>query len=178
MKVRGQLSDLSMDYKTKMTKATFLLECGADVLERVAEKNDLSLDIKPYSPNRSLDQNNYMWSLLQSISDVLQNGSTRWSEYLRCLQEYGIFCYLPAQEHDIKMLMSVFRVVVDRGEIEITTPSGKKVVCHQMQCFKGTSLYSQKEMSNFLEHIIDEAKQLGIDTDTPDEIEKMKGLTA
>ena len=175
MRARARLADLGIDYKTKQTKATFLIECGPDVLEAMAE-DDLLITAKKYSPKKTLDQNGYLWILLQGITDKLRDGSTRWSNYLRCLQEYGVFCYLPAQGHDIKMLEAVFRLVVDRGEITITTPSGKQVQVRQMQCFKGTSLYSKQEMSTFLDHVVEEAKSLGVDTLTPDEYEHLKGL--
>lgn len=176
MRARARLADLGIDYKTHQTKAMFLIECGPDVLEAMAE-DDLLLNVKKYSPKKTLDQNGYLWVLLQGIADKLRDGSTRWSNYLRCLQEYGVFCYLPAQEHDIKMLEAVFRLVVDRGEITIETPSGKLVQVHQMQCFKGTSLYTKQEMSTFLDHVIEEAKSLGVDVITPEELEHIRGLT-
>lgn len=42
--------------------------------------------------------------------------------------------------------------------------------------YKGTSEYNTKEMSIFIDGVVQEAKQLGIDTRTPNEIEKLKRL--
>lgn len=176
MRARARITDLGLDYKTRQAKATFLIECGPDALEALAE-DELIMSVNKYSPKKTLDQNGYLWVLLQGIADKLRDGSTRWSNYLRCLQEYGVFCFLPAQEHDIKMLEAVFRLVVDRGEITITTPSGKHMQVRQMQCFKGTSLYTKQEMSTFLDHVIEEAKSLGVESLTSDELAHIRGLT-
>ena len=42
------------------------------------------------------------------------------------------------------------------------------------QGVKGTSEYSTKEMSVFLDGIISECQELGIETDTPEQIAKYK----
>ena len=43
-------------------------------------------------------------------------------------------------------------------------------------CFKGSSEYDSREMSVFIEGIIQEAEQLGIPTKTPDELAAMLSL--
>jgi hypothetical protein len=42
--------------------------------------------------------------------------------------------------------------------------------------YKGSSEFDTKEMSIFIDGIVSEAKELGIQTDTPDQIAKMKAL--
>jgi hypothetical protein len=42
--------------------------------------------------------------------------------------------------------------------------------------YKGSSEFDTKEMSIFIDGIVSEAKDLGIPTDTPDQIAKMKSL--
>lgn len=41
---------------------------------------------------------------------------------------------------------------------------------------KGTSEYDTKEMSVFIDGVVSEAKELGIQTETPEEIERLKAL--
>ena len=45
-----------------------------------------------------------------------------------------------------------------------------------MICYYGSSVYNSKEMSVFIDEVIDRAKELGIDTRTPEEIARMKSL--
>ena len=39
---------------------------------------------------------------------------------------------------------------------------------------KGSSEYNTAEMAHFIDHIVEEAQELGIETATPDELERMK----
>ena len=39
---------------------------------------------------------------------------------------------------------------------------------------KGSSEYNTAEMSRFIDRIVEEAQELGIETATPDELERMK----
>jgi hypothetical protein len=41
---------------------------------------------------------------------------------------------------------------------------------------KGISLMTTREMSDFIEHAISDARDLGIPTDTPDEIRRLRAL--
>lgn len=177
MRARARLHDIGIDIKTRKAKVTFLLDdVPPQQLERLNTEDDLLVTVKKFSYKRSLDQNAYMWELLQAMADHVKGGSNKWEQYLRCIREYGVFAYYPAQEHDIPMLESVFRVVIDRGVTDLVTPSGKEVKVHQMQCFKGTSCYTKEELSNFLDKIIAECHDCGIDTATPDELAHIRSI--
>ena len=132
----------------------------------------LEWTIRKQGEKRSLDANNYAWALMDKIARVLR--TTKEEVYAGMIQRYGTFTYLPVMEADIPMIEKVFRVVRDRGVVEMVTESGRHVFCHQMQCYKGSSLYDTKEMSRFIDGIISEAQALNIQTDTPAEIERIK----
>lgn len=150
--------------KQRLINEIFFLSVGKDEI--------LEWTIKKQGEKRSLDANSYAWALMDKIARVLK--STKEEVYLVMIQRYGTFVYLPVREVDIPMIEKVFRVVRDRGVIEMITESGKHVFCHQMQCYKGSSLYDTKEMSRLIDGIISEAQALHIETDTPAEIERIK----
>ena len=54
---------------------------------------------------------------------------------------------------------------------DVSFESGKTGV--QIQCFFGSHTYDTKEMSRLIEGTVSEAKELGIDTRTPEEIALM-----
>ena len=126
----------------------------------------------PQGKKRSLDANNYAWLLLDRMAKQLD--STKEEIYVHMVERYGPFVYLPVMEANVESIEKVFRVVRDRGEVTMTTASGKRIVCRQLQCYKGSSLYDTKEMAKFIDGIISEAKPLGIEVETPDEIERIK----
>ena len=65
--------------------------------------------------------------------------------------------------------MDAFRTCVDLGEVSVNGQAG-----HQLQVYFGSSTFDTKEMSVFLDGIVSECKELGIETATPDELERMK----
>lgn len=150
--------------KQRLLNEVFFLNVGKDEI--------LEWTIKKQGEKRSLDANNYAWALMDDIAKVLR--TTKWEVYLEMIQRYGTFTYLPVMEADIPVIKKVFRVVRDRGIVEMVTQSGNHVFCHQMQCYKGSSLYDTKEMSRLIDGIVSEAQALHIETDTPAEIERIK----
>lgn len=121
---------------------------------------------------RSLDANSYAWLLMDRLAK--QVDSTKDEIYLHMLERYGTFVYLPVLEENVEAIKKVFRIVKDRGEVVMTTRSGKTVKCRQLQCYKGSSLYDTKEMARLIDGIISEAKPLGVQVETPDEVERIK----
>lgn len=131
-------------------------------------------EIKERKAKRSLDANAYAWLLMDRIAKHKSIRSSKEEIYLQMLERYGTFVYLPAMVESVEEIKKVFRIVRDRGGVILRTSSGKYVKCRQLQCYKGSSLYDSREMSDLLDGIISEAQFLGIETDTPDEIERMK----
>lgn len=121
---------------------------------------------------RSLDANNYAWLIMDRIAKTVD--STKEEIYIHMLERYGTFVYLPVLPENVAAIENVFRIVRDRGEAVMTTKSGKQIVCRQLQCYKGSSLFDTREMSKFIDGIISEAKPLGVQVETPDEIERIK----
>lgn len=134
----------------------------------------VNLEVKKYRPKRSLDSNNYAWLLMDRIAKHPEIKSSKEEVYLHLLETYGTFVYLPCLEGKVEELKAVFRIVKDRGTIVLKTESGNLAVCKQLQCYKGSSLMDQKEMGEFLDGVVYEAKLLGIETEPPEELERMK----
>jgi hypothetical protein len=44
----------------------------------------------------------------------------------------------------------------------------------RVRLYKGSHLYDTKEMSRLIDYIVEEAKDLGIETMTPDDVARMK----
>ena len=140
--------------------------------EKLKGCEKLDISIKKHREKRSIDANNYMWLLLSKLAPLLH--TTKDELYLVMLERYGTFYYLPVPEEEIEKISQLFRIVHDRAETVLTTVSGKKVNCHTLQCYKGSSLYNTEEMAVLIDGVVEEAKEYGIDTITPDELRQMK----
>ena len=144
----------------------------AKQLDFLMKQDKLRIKVVKYRKKRSIDANNYMWQLLSEMAPLLH--TTKEELYLEELRKYGTFMYLPGTDEDMERLKSLFRIVINRGDTVLTTPSGKEMQLHQLQCYKGSSLYNTLEMSRLIDGVVQDAQDLGIDTATPDEILEMK----
>ncbi len=174
MEFRAQKANISYDIITDRHTINFTTSSKSVVesFMKLKDSNDIRVTAVRWRNRRSIDANNYMWLLLSELAPVLN--TTKDDLYLVELQKYGTFMYLPGTDDDIEMLKKVFRIVIKRGDTILTTPSGKQMKMHQLQCYKGSSLYDTLEMSRLIDGVVEDAKAEGIDTLTTDELREMK----
>lgn len=128
---------------------------------------DKEFEIKEYKPKRSRNSNNYAWSLITKIADVLRLDKEE--VYLDMLKHYGQSEMVSVlSEIDVKGYFKYYEKV---GE---TVLNGKEFSHYKI--FKGSSEYNSKEMAIFVDGVVQEAKQLDIDTITPVELDKLKQM--
>ena len=172
MKFTGEIQSITKDWNTDKFIVSLTMNESLPVDEvnsLMGEK--LSVEIKKWRQKRSLDANRYCWQLCTKIAEVIK--SSKDEVYEEMLQKYG---YLYQDEDgeciSITLKSSVDITKVD-GHWKFYKSNGK---FNAYLMIKGTSEYDTKEMAHFLDMVIDEAKGLGIQTETPNEIERMKAL--
>lgn len=132
---------------------------------------DLDIEIKRYKEKRSLDANAYMWALLRKQALARNNRQmtvTNWDCYLESLKRYGQFTYIVLKPKAVENFKKNWRECEELGEITINGEVGI-----QLKCYFGSSSYTTEEFSALLNGIIEDCKELGIDTATPDEVAHM-----
>lgn len=124
-------------------------------------------EVKEYHKKRSLNANAYAWALIGKIADVLR--SSKDEIYLEMLKKYG-------QSEIVSVLSDINVTGYFKYFEEIATVKlqGKNFTHYKV--FKGTSEYNTAEMAVFIDGVISEADELGIDTLPPNEVEKIKSL--
>ena len=123
--------------------------------------------IEEYKEKRSLNANNYAWALITQIANKMK--LSKEEVYLKLLVDYG-------QSEMVSVLSDIdvkgfFKYYKKFGESKL---NGKMFTHYKV--YKGTSEYNTKEMSLFLDGVIQEAEQLDIQTKTPNEIERLKRM--
>ena len=131
------------------------------------QDRDKIFEIKEYKEKRSLNANNYAWKLITEIGNVQR--LSKEEVYLQMLRDYG-------QQDVVSMLSSInpngyFKYYEEAGRSNL---NGKEFIHYRI--YKGTSEYDTKEMSIFIDGVVQEAKSLGIETRTPEQIEELKRL--
>lgn len=124
---------------------------------------------------RSKNANAYSWVLQEKIANELKKSKD--DVHVQMLTDYG---QTQTDDNGNKVLFSVesridFKAAYKYVAVIGTGHVGEKEFTHY-RALKGSSDFDSEEMSIFLEGVIQEAKQLGIETITPKEKEAMVEL--
>ena len=125
----------------------------------------IGVEIKRKYKKRSTDANAYCWVLIGKLADKL--GTDKDIVYLIMLERYGQGGIVKIKNKDaaaFKAMTKYYR--------EHETLTEENATYYRF--WVGSSRYSTKEMSIFIDGIISECKEQGIDTMTPAEIERLK----
>ena len=144
------------------------LTLEGDFRERYDELNGkaLELDLKIYRKKRSKNANDYLWVLIDKIAK--SQGISPVEVYRKEIREVGVFEPLPVREDCLDRFMKAWG---ERGLgwfveiIDDSFPGYKKVFAYY-----GSSTYNTEEMSRLINNTIEDAKALGIETATPQEL--------
>lgn len=161
------------DFRTGEILLTFICEhVNTEEVERLFDK-DLRLRAVQWREKRSLNANAYAWVLMEKIA--VEMHSTKEEIYEEMLQRYG---YLLKDDDDMPYAITL-PAHLDISKVDghfkfIKESSDGKFKAYAV--IMGSSGYDSKQMSTFIDGIVSEAKDLGIEVMTPNEIAKMKAL--
>ena len=125
----------------------------------------LRLSVKKWKAKRSLDANGYYWLLNGQMARILNTTPQELHEEL--LQRYGLL-----DSDDSGHISITVRAKVDMSRIDGHWKLYKLSRDGKWKSYlriRGTSEYDTAEMAYFLERVIEEAKELGISTETPNQ---------
>lgn len=169
MRLTGRIDDVAVSF-TGNPKLTLVINEKNDLLQGFDDLKDiekLSIEIKPYREKRSLNANAYAWKLIGEIADIVR--ASKDEVYIEMLRKYG-------QSELISVVADVpichyIKYFDEVGESKL---NGKMFKHYRV--YKGSSEFDTREMSILIDGIVGEAKELGIQTETPQEVAKMKSL--
>lgn len=136
-------------------------------------KNGLKIEIKQWREQRSLNANAYAWVLMEQIAK--ETNQTKVDVYRDFIKRVGVFEILPIRDIAVKTFMQRWEskgigwVCEILGDSKI--PNYTNIIAYY-----GTSTYNTEEMARLIDDIVESAKELGIETMTPNEIAEMKSL--
>ncbi len=137
---------------------------------------DIDITIEKHKSEKTDQQRKYLWALIRKLRQHLKNGITEEDVYIHLLRVYGISDWLALPEEQIFLAKEYFRIVEDKGESVLRTPTGKEISVRQLRCWKGLSQYSTEEACMLIDGVVEECKGYRIPTDTPNQIIKLKAL--
>ncbi len=171
MEATGRINGVTRDWKTNHINLSLLInEDITGELDTLMVCEKLSVKLAKYRARRSLDSNAYAWLLMSKLAAALN--TTKEDVYEHMLQKYGTFL---ENEDNMPVVITV-KASVDMNRIEGHFQYYKESKDGKWKSYLvilGSSEYDTKQMSTFIEGIVSECKELGIETIPPEELERM-----
>ena len=176
MKVTGKIVGASIDFKTGKPTISFEVDERNDfelLVDEMKGLEKLSIDIKPFRQRRSLDANAYCWVLIDKIAESF--GESKESVYRQYITNIGgnseVVC---VKNNAVERLCRGWQ----RNGLGWQTETFESKIegCTNVTLYYGSSVYDSAQMSRLLDLIVQDCKQLGIPTETPNEIARLKSM--
>lgn len=134
----------------------------------------LSLTIKQWRDGRSLNANKYFHKLLEMMAEVL--GVAHYEIHNEMIAEYG---YKDADVPEVYLREDIPWERIETMHLRPRPGEYQWIGGDLYQVYdvmRGSHTYDTKEMAHLIDGVVFEAQSLGIETMTPNEIERMKSL--
>ena len=169
----GTLQDISIDYKTNKPKITLLLDQRQSIssLEEIKE-DKLSIEIKKYRKPRSLDANRYFWKLLTEYSEEKEIDAIE--EYKERVKRLGIFRVSRVETKDVETYKKSWENWGTAWFCEIyDTEYLENIEFKILHLYYGSSSFNSKQMSRLINDLVEDCKDVGIETKPKAEIDSL-----
>ncbi|MBR4034584.1 MAG: hypothetical protein IKJ04_07215 [Clostridia bacterium] len=175
----GRLKDLSFG---RNGEQIITLAVKADFTEQFDELKDFDVDIeiKKHRKMRSNEANKYCWVLCEKIAQRLSDEGvkhTKLDVYRDAIKEVGVWKDVEL-DPDAAETLSVAWAALGSGWLTEQTDYSKDGESVIVRFYYGSSRYNSKQMSRLIDNLVQDCQELGIETDTPEQIAKIKALWA
>lgn len=173
METKARINNISRDFQTGKVIISFIVDhYDANEVDRLM-KGTLRLKAVHWREKRSLDANGYFWVICDKMAAVLNTSKDELYEIL--LDRYGTlltddegkpYTITVSSALDISKVEGHFKKIKDSSDGRFTAYA----------VIKGSSDYDSAEMSRLIDGTVSEAKELGIETLPPEELERIKRM--
>lgn len=158
------------DYQSHKWLITLELDKAPLVYDKTAEC-DIDIEIKQHRKKRSINANNYFHVLVDKIAEA--QGLSHYEVHNQLIADYGCV------DTDIKNLIIDDSIPWQKFETIHLRPTTATRVMDNGKLYRvyyvmrGSHTYDTKEMARLIDGTVNEAKGLGIETLSPDELGRM-----
>lgn len=143
-----------------------------DFMDKYVEGKDYTVEIKQKRAKRSLDANAYCWVLIGKLAE--DRGIKKRDVYREYIKEMPTFEIIPIKDEAVEKWILNWEHRGDGWICEDMGACRNTEGYRNIRCYFGSSTFNTKEMSHLIDMIVTDCKEFGIETMTPDDIEKIK----
>lgn len=167
----GRLRDLTRNMDGTWNVTVTVKQDPRSMADELRDK-DIDVTIKRHRARRSLDANAYAWVLIGKIAEVMRISKTE--VYQAAIRDIGgvsdIVC---VQEKAAEALRKGWE---QHGIGWMTAALPSRIAgCVNVVLYYGSSTYDTRQMSLLIDHLVEDARNLGIETMSPRELEALLG---
>jgi hypothetical protein len=142
------------------------------LLTKIASHNKpLKINLDEWKEKRSKTSNDYAWELLGKISQKIKMPAV--DIYRRYVYELQIKRQVKV---DLSAADTIIKVWRQQGIAWLAEKIDEENGFARVDLYYGSSSFNTKQMYDLIQSIIADCQELGIETKTPDELAKLKGL--
>ena len=178
MKFAAKIKDIGRTLSGNMTITLESQHMDVSAAMELSKLDSLEVEIKKYRKKRSLDANAYYWKLLSKLAEV--SGISKNRAHNLMLSRYGqmeeydghlVYVVVPDTPEGAEMALEAETYhIKPTSEVQEGTDG---TLFRTYKMLKGSSVYDTKEMSYLINGLVGECKELGIETLSPTELERI-----
>ena len=171
METTGKLTSVTKDIITGKLNVTFQIDTDCvDELNRIATIENLDIKADKHRKKRSLDANAYFHVLVGKLAEKMTLSKAKTKNILIC--RYGQVELLPDGSPLIYKTNAPVDYMMELESIH-SIPVKYTDEATFYKIYRGSHTYDSREMSVLIEGTVADAKEQGIETLTPTELERM-----
>lgn len=163
--MKGQIVDFSLSFNRKQRLTIELDDDFRRSYDKLKDK-PVEVTVKRWSEKRTMTANAYLWVLLTEIGNALRESKEQ--IYFDMLKAYGQGGAVSVEERFAESFGRSYKYHEKIGESAL---NGKTFV--HFRFWVGSSEYNREEFSILLDGVVNEARNLGIETKPKEEIESL-----
>ncbi len=173
MDLSGNIKGMQIDYYTRKTLITLEVNEQPVGIEKLMDKV-LSIKLTLFRKKRSLDSNAYFHVLCDKLRQTLGISMAAMKNDL--ITTYGQIWYMDDGQAFIYKTNATPEFVREREEVHLELIKIGEDGAYWYRAYRGSHTYNTEEMARLIQGTVMECKDHGIETATPEEIERMQQL--
>ena len=173
MDLTGKFYSISRDFMTKKPMITFLVNEDLNGIETLNGK-DLKIKVVKATNPRSLNANSYFHVLCDKLREKMNISMAHMKNIL--ITSYGQVEYISEGQALIYKTNAPIEYIQELEDAHLKFIKQGEDGAYWYKVYRGSHTYTQDEMRILLEGTVADARDMGIETKTPDELARLAAL--
>ena len=172
----GNIKDFNIDFltgKALLTLAVNQKQSAINCWDELKSRDKLTFKIGRYTESRTKDANRYFWALCEKLAEKLE--TTKIDVYLNSIKDVGVFYDDEIEVEKVQRRRKAWEMIGTgwiTERVDFSADGNREVI----RFYYGSSSYNKKQMSRLIDNVVQDCKEQGIETRTPEQLAELVSL--